>query len=87
MAIIKVKTRIDNNFGKTIFCLFELMDEIENKKSEDKIELDFSQSNVSHPFFTLPVLLLIRKINREKEKIGVLQLGYKGEGLEEYTVN
>lgn len=63
MIEINLKKNVDDNFGRIISSIIELMDEINKKGIEEDIVLNYSEAKFTHPFFTLPLLLLKKNLN------------------------
>lgn len=65
MKTITLPNRISDNFGSAITEIFKLIKEISTIDIEENIHIDYSKVDFTHPFFTLPLLLLLK--NKKKE--------------------
>lgn len=64
MKKITLPNRISDSFGHAINELFKLSSNISSIGKGEEIIIDYSEARFTHPFFTLPLLMLIKSKNK-----------------------
>lgn len=85
MIEIKLKRNINDDFGKNISSIIELMDEINSVGNGQEILLNYVDAKFTHPFFTLPLLLLVKNLrNHYGYNISISRERFRNEFVNQY---